>query len=117
MKIDFVYRLTSFDLRRQKLVEKSLNLLHRVEEMKIVTAEWKSNLTSLSIGESGLTLDSSNELQQQVKTVSQDVKELKADMKAFVERMYKLQDMSKNFNREIKSLHLSIRDANRVCFV
>ena len=68
--------------------------------MKIATTEWKSNLTNLSIGESGLTIDSSNELRERVTKISQEVKKLEDDMKTFVNQMYKLQDMSKNFDRD-----------------
>jgi radical SAM superfamily enzyme len=107
-------RLISLDLRRQKLVEQSLNLLQRVQEMKIATNEWKSNLTNLSIKESGLTLESSNILRERVTKISQDVKKLENDMKLFVNQMYKLQDVSKNFDREMKSLQLSVEDASRV---
>jgi chromosome segregation ATPase len=96
------------------LVEQSVNLVRRVEEMKIATTEWKSNLTNLSIGESGLTLDSSNQLRERVTKMSQDVKKLENDMKLFVNQMYKLQDVSRNFDREIKSLQLSVQDASRV---
>ncbi|CAF3482923.1 unnamed protein product [Rotaria sordida] len=106
-------RLTSLDLRRQKLVEQSLNLLRRVEEMKIATAEWKSNLTNLSVGQSGLTLDLSNELRERVTKISQDVKKFDDDMKIFVKQMYELQDMSKNFDREMKALQLSVPDTTR----
>lgn len=109
-------RLTSLDLRRQKLIEQSLNLLHRVEEMKIATNQWKSNLTSLSVGETGLTLQSSNDLRDRVTKISHEVKQLENNMKLFVNQMYKLQDVSKNFNREIKSLQLSVQDASQVCF-
>jgi uncharacterized protein (DUF3084 family) len=109
-------RLTSLDLRRQKLVEQSLNLLRRVEEMKTATNQWKFNLTSLSIEESGLTLDSSNQLRERVTKMSQDVKKFENDMKQFVNQMYKLQDISRNFDREIKTLQLSVQDASRVCF-
>jgi dynactin complex subunit len=109
-------RLMSLDLRRQKLVEQSLNLVQRVEEMKIATNEWKSNLTNLSIRESGLTIDSSNELQERVTKTSQDVKKLENDMKLFVNQMYKLQDVSRNFDKQIKSLQLSVQDASQVCF-
>jgi hypothetical protein len=87
--------------------------------MKIATTEWKANLTSLSIDESGLTLDSSNQLRERVTKISQDVKKFEADMKLFVNQMYKLQDVSKNFDREMKSLQLSVEDASRVrssCF-
>jgi radical SAM superfamily enzyme len=110
-------RLISLDLRRQKLVEQSLNLLQRVQEMKIATNEWKSNLTNLSIKESGLTLESSNILRERVTKISQDVKKLENDMKLFVNQMYKLQDISRNFDKEIKSLQLSVQDASRVCFM
>jgi predicted nuclease with TOPRIM domain len=109
------YRLTLLDLRRQKLVEQSLNLVRRVQEMKIATTEWKSNLTNLSVGESGLTIDSSNALRERVTKISQEVKTLEEDMKTFVNQMYKLQDLSRNFDREIKSLQLSVQDASRVC--
>ena len=108
-------RLTLLDLRRQKLVEQSLNLVRRVEEMKIATTEWKSNLTNLSVGESGLTLDSSNALRERVTNISEEVKKLEEDMKTFVNQMYKLQDLSKNFDREMKSLQISVHDASRVC--
>ncbi len=116
---DFIctYRLASLDLRRQKLVEQSLNLVRRVEEVKVATKEWKSNLTSLSIGESGLTVDSSNGLRERVTKISQEVKKLEDDMKTFVNQVYKLQDMSKNFDRELKSLHLSVQDASQVCHI
>ena len=113
----FFNRLTSLDLRRQKLVEQSMNLLRRVDEMKIATNEWKSNLTNLSVGESGLTIESSNQLRERVTKVSQEVKKLQNDMKAFVNQVYKLQDISKNFEREMKSLQLSVEDASRVGFV
>lgn len=85
--------------------------------MKIATNEWKSNLTNLSVGESGLTLESSNQLRERVTKVSQDVKKLQSEMKSFVNQVYKLQDLSKNFEREMKSLKLSVEDASRVCFV
>ena len=110
-------RLTLLDLRRQKLVEQSLNLVRRVEEMKIATTEWKSNLTNLSVGESGLTIESSNELRERVTKISQEVKQLEEDMKTFVNQMYKLQDLSRNFDREIKSLQFSVQDASRVCHI
>ena len=85
--------------------------------MKIATNEWKSNLTNLSVGESGLTLESSNQLREHVTKVSQDVKKLQSDMKSFVNQVYKLQDLSKSFEREMKSLKLSVEDASRVCVV
>jgi hypothetical protein len=107
-------RLASLDLRRQKLVDQSLNLIRRTAEMKIATTEWKSNLSSLSIDESGLTLDSSNQLRERVAKISQDVKKFENDMKSFVNQVYKLQDVSKNFDRDLKSLQLSVDDASRV---
>ena len=107
-------RLASLDLRRQKLVDQSLNLIRRTAEMKIATTEWKSNLSSLSIDESGLTLDSSNQLRERVTKISQDVKKFENDMKSFVNQVYKLQDVSKNFDRDLKSLQLSVDDASRV---
>ena len=94
-----------------------MNLLRRVDEMKIATNEWKSNLTNLSVGESGLTIESSNQLRERVTKVSQEVKKLQNDMKAFVNQVYKLQDISKNFEREMKSLQLSVEDASRVGFL
>ncbi|CAF3518338.1 unnamed protein product [Rotaria socialis] len=106
-------RLTSLDHRRQKLVEQSASLVARVEEAKIATAAWKSNLTNLPVGQSGLTVDVSNELRERVTRVSQDVKKFEIDMKIFVKEMYELQDMAKNFDREIKSLQLSVQDASR----
>jgi hypothetical protein len=108
------FRLTSLDLRRQKLIEQSTNLLRRVDEVKLATTEWKSNLTNLSVGQSGLTSDSSTNLRNQVTRISQEVKKLEDDMKAFVNQMYKLQDMSKNFERDIRSLQLSVQDASQV---
>ncbi len=84
--------------------------------MKTATNQWKFNLTSLSIEESGLTLDSSNQLRERVTKMSQDVKKFENDMKQFVNQMYKLQDISRNFDREIKTLQLSVQDASRVCF-
>ncbi|CAF5099741.1 unnamed protein product, partial [Rotaria magnacalcarata] len=106
-------RLASLDHRRQKLIEQSASLVTRVEEVKIATAAWKSNLTNLPIGQSGLTVDVSNELRERVTRVSQDVKKFEIDMKTFVKEMYELQDMTKNFDREIKSLQLSVQDASR----
>ncbi|CAF1447840.1 unnamed protein product [Adineta steineri] len=106
-------RLTSLDLRRQKLVEQSLNLVSRLSEVKTATTEWKSNFTKLSIDESSLTLDSSNKLRDRVTKISEEVKKLEDDMKTFVNEMYKLQDMSKNFDQQIKSLQLSVQDASQ----
>ena len=110
----FYDRLASLDLRRQKLVDQSLNLRRRTDEMKLATTEWKSNLSSLSIDESGLTLDSSNQLRERVSKLSQDVKKFESDMKTFVNQVYRLQDLSKNFDRDVKSLQLSVEDASRV---
>jgi methyl-accepting chemotaxis protein len=91
-----------------------MNLLRRVEEMKIATNEWKSNLTNLSVSESGLTLDSSNELRERVTKMSQEIKKLEEEMKNFVNQMNKLKDMSRYFDQEIKHLQLSVHDASRV---
>ena len=108
--------MTSLDLRRQKLIEQSTNLLRRVDEVKVAAAEWKSNLTSLSVGQSGLSVDSSTELRTRVSTIAQEVKKLDDDMKAFVNQMYKLQDTAKNFERDVRTLQLSVQDASQVHF-
>jgi len=107
-------RFTSLDLRRQKLIDQSQHLRQRVEQMKIETENWKSNVTNLAIARSDLTLDSSNQLRERVVKMSTDMKKLENDMKLFVSQMYKLQDLSKNFDRDIQKLRFSVQDASQV---
>lgn len=92
-----------------------MNLRRRVEEVKIATADWKSNLTNLSVAQSGLSIDLADELRGRVTKVAEDVKKFDNDMKAFVRQMYDLQDMAKAYEREMGSLELSVRDTSRVC--
>lgn len=92
-----------------------MNLRRRVEEVKIATADWKSNLTNLSVAQSGLSIDLADELRGRVTKVAEDVKKFDNDMKAFVRQMYDLQDMAKTYEREMGSLELSVRDTSRVC--
>lgn len=92
-----------------------MNLRRRVEEVKIATADWKSNLTNLSVAQSGLSIDLADELRGRVTKVAEDVKKFDNDMKAFVKQMYDLQDMAKAYEREMGSLELSVRDTSRVC--
>lgn len=92
-----------------------MNLRRRVEEVKIATADWKSNLTNLSVAQSGLSIDLADELRGRVTKVAEDVKKFDNDMKAFVKQMYDLQDMAKTYEREMGSLELSVRDTSRVC--
>lgn len=92
-----------------------MHLYRRVEEIKLATMEWKSNLSKLSIGESGLTLGTSNEFRQRVTLMSEEVKKLESDMKQLAQQLTQLQETSRYFHREIKHLQLSVFDASRVC--
>jgi uncharacterized protein YhaN len=107
-------RLTSIDLRRQKLVDQSSHLLHRLRDIKRSTIAWKSNLTQLSMEESDLTLESSDELRQRVTQLSDTTKKLDDRIKQLSNQVDRLQETSNTFQQDIRNVQLSVHDASEV---
>lgn len=91
-----------------------MHLINRLDEVKGATMAWKSNLTHLSIGDAGLTLESSSELRQRVTELSDQVKRLDQEIKRLANQTVQLQDMSRYYQREMNQLQLSVFDANQV---
>ena len=107
-------RLASLELRRQELVKQSTYLVGEIVRIKVDASEQQSNLTNLSTGESDLTLESSSELRERVTRISQEVKQLDDKMNLLGNQINRLQEMSRDFDRQMKHLRISVYDASRV---
>ncbi|CAF0980234.1 unnamed protein product [Didymodactylos carnosus] len=113
LEYDIKQRLTTIEIRRQKLLDFANDISHRVQDIRTKTNEWKTNLTSWIISDSDLSLEAANQLRNRASQITQDLKDLEFDILNFSNKTFKLQETTRNFEYEVNQFQVMVNDISR----